>query len=169
MPLSPPPFIVLISLEKWEFGTANFFKYSGAFQECSPARFAGRDHLVPLGRESERRRLVFSVRGTTVSGDRRHFLVGQGETRTETPFLYDGGLGCLGHGGQDCSGEAQSLALFGPVERQVLPLSQPARGELRRLLAVQDGGDDIGREEREAEKTRDVGADDVFLLGNLFQ
>ena len=71
--------------------------------------------------------------------------------------------------GQGRSGEAQNLALFGPVERQVLPLSQPARGEPRRLLAFQDGGDDIGREEAEAEKTRDVGADDVFLLGNLFQ
>ena len=75
----------------------------------------------------------------------------------------------LGPWGQDRSGEAQNLALFGPVERQVLPLSQPARGELRRLLAFQDGRDDIGREEAEAEKTRDVGADDVFLLGNLLQ
>ncbi len=82
-----------------------------------------------------------------VSGNRRHFLVGQGETRTETPSFHDGGLRCLGHGGQDRSGETKNLALFGPVERQVLPLSQPARGELRRLLAVQDGGDDIGREE----------------------
>jgi len=71
--------------------------------------------------------------------------------------------------GQGRSGEAQNLALFGPVERQVLPLSQPARGELRRLLAFQDGRDDIGREEGEAEKARDVGADDVFLFGNLFQ
>ncbi len=72
-------------------------------------------------------------------------------------------------GGQDRSGEAQNLALFGPVERQVLPLSQPVRGEFRRLLAFQDGRDDIGREEREAEKARDVGADDIFPLGNLFQ
>ena len=75
----------------------------------------------------------------------------------------------LGPWGQDRSGEAQNLALFAPVERQVLPLSPPARGELRRLLAFQDGRDDIGREERKAEKTRDVGADDVFLLGNLLQ
>ena len=52
--------------------------------------------------------------GTTVSGDRHHFLVGQGETRTETLSFCDGGLGCLGHGGQDRSGEAQDLALFGP-------------------------------------------------------
>ncbi len=28
--------------------------------------------------------------GTTVSGNRRHFLVGQGETRTETPRVDDG-------------------------------------------------------------------------------
>jgi len=48
IPLSPPPFIILISLDKWKFRTANFFKYSGAFPECSPARFAGRDHLVPF-------------------------------------------------------------------------------------------------------------------------
>ncbi len=72
-------------------------------------------------------------------------------------------------GGQERSGEAQNIALFGPVERQVLPLRQPARGELRRLFAFQDGRNDIGREEGEAEKARDVGADDVFLLGNLFQ
>ncbi len=85
--------------------------------------------------------------GTTVSGNRRQFLVGQGETRTETPSFYDGGLRCLGHGGPDRSGEAQNLALFGPVERQVLPLSQPARGEPRRLLAFQDGRDYIGGEE----------------------
>ena len=58
----------------------------------------------------------------------------------------------LGPWGQDRSGEAQNLALFGPVERQVLPLSQPARGEFRRLLAVQDGRNDNGREEGEAEK-----------------
>ncbi len=44
----------------------------------------------------------------------------------------------LGPWGQDRSGEAQNLALFGPVERQVLPLSQPARGEPRRLFAFQD-------------------------------
>ncbi len=37
-------------------------------------------------------------------------------------------------------------ALFGPVERQVLPMRQPAPGGLRRLLAFQDGRDDIGRE-----------------------
>ncbi len=40
----------------------------------------------------------------------------------------------MDHGGRDRSGEAQNLALFGPVERQVLPLSQPARGDLRRWL-----------------------------------
>ncbi len=77
-------------------------------------------------------------------------MVGQGEIRTETPLFYDGELKCLGHGRQGRSGEAQNLALFGPVDRQVLPLSQPARGEPRRLRAFQDGRDDIGREEREA-------------------
>ncbi len=53
------------------------------------------------------------------------------------PFMTEGS-DAWAIGGQDRSGEAQNLALFGPVERQVLPLSQPARGEFRRLLAFQD-------------------------------
>ena len=66
IPPPPPPYNILISLDKLEFWTPNFFKYSRAFQECSPACFAGRDHLVPFGRESERRRLVFSVRRLSI-------------------------------------------------------------------------------------------------------
>ncbi len=53
-------------------------------------------------------------------------------------------------------------------------MSQPARGKLRRLLAFQDGRDDIGREEGEGSHRRrgaayvvvaaTVGATAVFLV-----
>ncbi len=56
MVLSQPQFTWL-AVATWPL-----VKYSGVFQECSPACLAGRDNSVRFGRESERRRLVFSVR-----------------------------------------------------------------------------------------------------------
>ncbi len=47
--------------------------------------------------------------GTTVSGNRRHFLVEQGETRTETPCIDDGEPRCLSHGGRTAQVKPKTL------------------------------------------------------------
>jgi hypothetical protein len=79
---------MLISLDKWKIRTPNFFKYSEAFQECSLACFAGRDHLVPFGRESERKRLVFSVRRYHRLGQQAPFLGRAGGVTNRDALLF---------------------------------------------------------------------------------
>jgi len=51
--------------------------------------------------------------------------------------------------------KAKQLSLFGPVDRY-LEWHQLFGGELRRILAIDDGRDDIGRERGKTQKSGDI-------------
>ena len=66
--------------------------------------------------------------------------------------------------------KTKQLPLGGPVDRYFQRQShQLLGGELRRIFAVNNRSDDIGRQRRKAQEARDVAGRDVLLAGNSMQ
>src|SRR5256885_2123027 len=65
--------------------------------------------------------------------------------------------------------KSKSASLLIPVERQERVVHQLTGGELRGLPAAGQGGNDVGREQRETEEPGCVGRDEAVRLGNLLE
>ena len=69
----------------------------------------------------------------------------------------------------DGSGEPERGSLVLPFERQTGVGHQLVGGELGRLFARQDCGDDVGSEEFQPHDPRCVGGREIFLSGDLVE
>jgi hypothetical protein len=67
------------------------------------------------------------------------------------------------------SGESQPCFLLSPVERQPRVIQEFADGELWWMSSVKDCGDDVGHEESEVEKTRDIGRDNALAFRDVIE
>ena len=67
----------------------------------------------------------------------------------------------------NCGCKSETAPLLIPVERQACVIHETARGQFRRMSAVEDRADDVRRQNREAKEPCRIGRYDALCFGNV--